>query len=375
MKEKKKIAAAGHICLDITPVFPGKTEGTMAEILKPGRLLHMDGVDVHTGGSAANTGLALKLMGADVRILGKVGEDTFGRIVGTILEQHGVRHGLIRDEQGSTSYSVILAIPGTDRIFLHNSGANDTYGPEDISEEALEGLDLFHFGYPPLMRRMYENEGRELEEIFRKVKAKGIPVSLDMAAVDAASPAGSAHWEKILRRVLPLVDVFLPSVEELLFMADQQAYRKIVRIADGRDVTEVADIRQDVMPLAEKMLEWGAKNVLIKCGSKGLYFASAGLEKQKELQLSMGLDAQAWAGKRLFEAGFRPEKICSGTGAGDTCIAAFLMGMLLGKTPEKSVRLAAAQGACCVEAYDALGGLRTLEELEKRIEGGWEKSK
>ena len=38
------------------------------------------------------------------------------------------------------------------------------------------------------------------------------------------------------------------------------------------------------------------------------------------------------------------------------------------------MRLAAAQGACCVEAYDALGGLRTMEELEKRIGGGWEKN-
>ena len=73
MQGKKKIAAAGHICLDITPVFPANTAGTVAEILKPGRLLHMDGVDVHTGGSAANTGLALKLMGADVRILEKWG--------------------------------------------------------------------------------------------------------------------------------------------------------------------------------------------------------------------------------------------------------------------------------------------------------------
>lgn len=374
MQGKKKIAAAGHICLDITPVFPANTAGTVAEILKPGRLLHMDGVDVHTGGSAANTGLALKLMGADVRILGKVGEDTFGRIVGAVLEQHGVRHGLIRDAQGSTSYSVILAVPGTDRIFLHDAGTNDTYGPEDISEEALEGLDLFHFGYPPLMRRMYEKEGRELEEIFRKVKARGIPVSLDMAAVDEASPAGSADWEKILRRILPLVDVFLPSVEELLFMADREAYRKIVQRAAGRDVTEVTDIRQDVVPLAEKMLEWGAKNVLIKCGSMGLYFASCEAEKQRELQTVMGLDAEAWAGKRLFERSFRPERICSGTGAGDTCIAAFLMGMLLGKTPEECVRLAAAQGACCVEAYDALGGLRTMEELEKRIGGGWEKN-
>ena len=34
--------------------------------------------------------------------------------------------------------------------------------------------------------------------------------------------------------------------------------------------------------------------------------------------------------------------------------------------------LAAAEGACAVTAYDALGGLRPLDELEARIASGWE---
>ena len=34
MQGKKKIAAAGHICLDITPVFPANTAGTVAAIPK-----------------------------------------------------------------------------------------------------------------------------------------------------------------------------------------------------------------------------------------------------------------------------------------------------------------------------------------------------
>ena len=59
---KQKIIAAGHICLDITPVFPDTVRGQgMGELLQPGKLLHMEGADVHTGGSVANTGLALKL--------------------------------------------------------------------------------------------------------------------------------------------------------------------------------------------------------------------------------------------------------------------------------------------------------------------------
>lgn len=35
------------------------------------------------------------------------------------------------------------------------------------------------------------------------------------------------------------------------------------------------------------------------------------------------------------------------------------------------MRLAAAEGASCVEEFDALTGVRTLEELEQKIRSGW----
>ena len=60
----------------------------------------------------------------------------------------------------STSYWS-WAVPGIDRIFLHNPGANDSFRSEDIPEKMLEEA-LFHFGYPPIMRSMYENDGEEL---------------------------------------------------------------------------------------------------------------------------------------------------------------------------------------------------------------------
>ena len=39
----------------------------------------MEGADIHTGGSVANTGTAMKLLGADVRLAGMVGDDDFGK--------------------------------------------------------------------------------------------------------------------------------------------------------------------------------------------------------------------------------------------------------------------------------------------------------
>ena len=54
----QRIIAAGHICLDITPVFPSSVRGQpLQALLQPGKLLQMEGADVHTGGSVANTGL------------------------------------------------------------------------------------------------------------------------------------------------------------------------------------------------------------------------------------------------------------------------------------------------------------------------------
>ncbi len=158
---KKKVIAAGHICLDITPVFPEKTVSAVTDILLPGKLIQMGDARIHTGGAVANTGLAMKLLGADVSLMGKIGKDTFGEIVGSLLSKYDADAGMIRTDQASTSYSVVLAIPGIDRIFLHNPGANDTFCAEDIPEEAWQDTALFHFGYPPLMRSMYVNGGMD----------------------------------------------------------------------------------------------------------------------------------------------------------------------------------------------------------------------
>lgn len=39
---KKKVIAAGHICLDITPVFPEKTISAVTDILLPGKLIQWE---------------------------------------------------------------------------------------------------------------------------------------------------------------------------------------------------------------------------------------------------------------------------------------------------------------------------------------------
>lgn len=249
----KKIIAAGHICIDITPVFPsGRTYNQPGELLEPGKLIQMEQADVHTGGSVANTGLALKILGADVQLMGKVGNDAFGTLIQQSLARYGAG-GLIVDPESSTSYSVVLAVPGIDRIFLHNPGANNTFSNGDIPEEDLEDAVLFHFGYPPLMKKIYEDDGLELQTIFKRMKAKGIATSLDMAAVDPNSDAGKADWKRILSNVLPYTDFFVPSFEESCFMLDRGRYELLT--SRGGDMTEKLDMEEHVRPLAGQLME------------------------------------------------------------------------------------------------------------------------
>lgn len=371
---KKKVIVAGHICLDITPIFPGKKVSHLTDILSPGKLLNVKEADVHTGGAVANTGLAMKILGADVTLMGKIGSDAFGDMVRNVLKKYDAEKGMLIAEGESTSYSVILAIPGVDRIFLHNTGANDTFCADDIPKKALEEADLFHFGYPPLMKSMYEKEGQELIKLMKMAKDCGAVTSLDFASIDPASEAGAADWEKILEEVIPYVDFMVPSVEELCYMLDKERFNEWQERAAGRDITEILDIEKDVRPLADQCMDFGAKVLLIKCGAPGIYFRTADILTMRKLCDKLELNLYEWAEKEGFEKSYVPEKILSGTGAGDTSIAAFLTAVLEGYSLEDTMHLATATGASCVEAYDALSGLKSFEELERKIDSGWEKN-
>ena len=371
---KKKVIAAGHICLDITPIFPGKKVDRMTDILSPGKLLNVGEADVHTGGSVANTGLGMKILGADVTLMGKIGDDAFGAMVSNVLGKYNAEEGLLVSKDESTSYSVILAIPGIDRMFLHNTGANDTFCADDIPKDVLAESALFHFGYPPLMKSMYENDGAELVKMMKQAQDLGVATSLDFASIDPNSSAGAADWEKILADVVPYVDFLVPSVEELCYMLDKERFSEWQVRAAGKDITEILDIEKDVKPLADKCMELGAKVLLIKCGAPGIYYRTAGEDVLAKISDKLELNVDNWAGKEGFEKSYKPSKVLSGTGAGDTSIAAFLTAMLQGYGLEDTMHLAAATGASCVEAYDALSGLKSFEELEAKINAGWEKN-
>ena len=314
---------AGHICLDIIPAFPAH-----GAALEPGKLIKMGPATISTGGAVSNTGLALHRLGIQTQLMGKVGDDLIGR---AILDFIGptLAAGMIVAKGETSSYTVVINPPGIDRTFLHCTGANDTFTAADINAQKLAGARLFHFGYPTLMQRIYNDGGREMEKIFRQAKAVGLTTSLDMSYPDPKSEAGQVDWPAWLKRVLPHVDIFLPSLDEMQLMLQTKAAAP---------------------EIARQLRDWGVKIAGLKMGDKGLLVQ--------------------WPDRELHAPCFRVN-VAGTTGAGDATIAGFLAGYLRKLSPEETMTMAAAVGACCCESPDATSGIRSWNETRQRIQAGW----
>lgn len=105
-----------------------------------------------------------------------------------------------------------------------------------------------------------------------------------------------------------------------------------------------------------------------------MYYCTAKEEILQKIGGGLPWNLSQWADRAGFEKSYVPEKIVSGTGAGDTSIAAFLTAVLEGCPLAEALQLAAGTGASCVEAYDALSGLRSFPELREKMKSGWQKN-
>jgi sugar/nucleoside kinase (ribokinase family) len=367
-----KVAVAGHICLDIIPSFHSKNRN-FSDILVPGKLIDVGPASVATGGSVSNTGIALHRLGVQTRMIGKIGSDQFGNMVSGLLnaQDPSLTSGMKIDSRGSTSYTIIISPPDRDRMFFHYPGVNDTFGNADIKDEQINGIRLFHFGYPPLMRKMFRHGGRELEELFKRVRKKGIITTLDMAKPDPESEAGSANWTRILERVLPYVDLFLPSLDEILFMIDRKTFDALIGQYDEASLPERIDTKL-LDKLADTLISMGALAVAIKLGDQGLYLRTGARTDRLENAAESEADSTLWRNRQLLAPCFRTS-VAGTTGAGDCTIAGFITGLLSGTDPVAVITNAVGVGACCTETSDATSGIPAWHKVIGRINLGWQR--
>lgn len=346
MSKKLDCVVAGHTCMDLLPAF---LEGgdSIEDVIQPGKLIQVGEMEQSMGGVVPNTAGALSRLGISVCPMGKTGVDELGQSIRSKMEAAGLSSdGMIEDETCGTSYTVVLSIPGIDRIPLHYPGSNDTFSGNDLDYDLIKEARHFHFGYPPLMRSLFVDGGTQLAEIFDRVQQMGVSTSLDMARPDPQTEAGKADWESLLKKVLPFVDLFTPSIDELLYMIDRPAFTKFI----GSDKALGGLTQLDLQRLGRVLLNMGTREVLIKLGEFGAYYFS---EEESN-----------------YTPCFQVE-LKGAIGSGDSTIAGFIASRLKGLSMKDALKVAVATGACNVEAMDSLSGIPSWEDLQKRISKGW----
>ncbi|CAM4089196.1 PfkB family carbohydrate kinase [Paenibacillus alkaliterrae] len=357
----EEVVLAGHIALDILPAIQ---EGvSFKDFFVPGRLQQVGPAHLATGGCVLNTGLALHKLGMKTRMMGKVGNDEFGQSILNLIRREGpsLTQYIRVDPESQSSYTLALNIPGYDRVLLNFPGINDTFHAEDIEPDSLSGARLFHFGYPPLMKRMIDNDGEELVTLMKTAKSKGLITSLDMSMPGSTSDVTKVDWRKLMTRTLPHVDIFLPSIEEILFMFEPETYQKLLKESENEEI--IGLITSDIISrVADQILALGSTVAVIKVGHKGLYLKTS----------SRKLLGNEWIKRELWAPCYKT-KVVGTTGSGDCTIAGFLAGILKQLPPDQVLNSAVAVGACSVESNDATGAIVPWEQVQQRIRSGWER--
>jgi sugar/nucleoside kinase (ribokinase family) len=163
------------------------------------------------------------------------------------------------------------------------------------------------------------------------------------------------------------VDLFHPSAEEGLFMAQPDKWERLHRQAGNAELIDFLQA-EDFSELAEKFIQWGAGMVTLKSGHRGFYFRSSGRDRLSSLGAATPASLEEWSSRELWMPAYKISHIASATGAGDCSLAGFIAAFLYGQSPERSIAAANALGYQNLQALDATSGIQDWETTRKIME-------
>ena len=146
----------------------------------------------------------MKKFNKNVFLNGLVGDDFIGKIAIEWFDKYDLSEGIRTTDKAGTAFSIVIAPPGIDRIFLESPGCNQIFDTSFINFDAISQSRLFHFGYPPLLKQFYQNNGSQLVDLFSKIQKMGVVTSLDFSLPDPESESGKIKLAGDNEKILPV---------------------------------------------------------------------------------------------------------------------------------------------------------------------------
>lgn len=259
------------------------------------------------GGKGANAAIAAARLGAEVSMLGRVGEDAFGRELIKNLRENGVdAEHVTYTPNAPTGSAFITVTPDGENAIVVSPGANRSFGPEEV-DEAEAAL-------------------REASVLIAQLE---VPIETVERAASIVTEAGGrflfnlAPAREVPERLLRLSDPLVVNEHEARFLLGEEA--------------------RDPEGLAEMLLSLGPASVVVTLGAAGAILAAGDTTRSFPAPKIEAVDT---------------------TGAGDAFVGALAARLAEGVSLEEAVPYAVLAGAAAVAQAGAQGSLPTPREVE-----------
>ena len=170
-------------------------------------------VDLLAGGSAANVAVWARRLGADVRLVGKVGDDRFGDLMRAHLAAEGLDRLVSTVPGGLTTRIGVVVRPDAEHAFVTDHSSPLRLTPDDVPASLLDGADLvFLNGYAVFMA----GSAAFAAPLLAEARRRRIAVAFDSSSHSLTMLYGAA---RLLDELGPL-DILLANEDEARVLAD-----------------------------------------------------------------------------------------------------------------------------------------------------------
>lgn len=300
------ILVFGSINMDITAYVP--------RIPKPGETLHGFSYITVPGGKGNNQAVCCARLGAEIKFIGRVGNDAFGPEILEIISKEKVDTSQIFvDKEHGTGLATITVDEAAENAIVVIPGANMAFDESDV-ERAVSVME----GATVILHQLEVTHDINFE-VIREAKKRGLKVILDPAPI-----------YPIPDDIFPLIDFITPNETE----------------TEGIIGFKPAN-QEEAAKAAKVLREKGVKTAIIKMGSHGAYY-----------------DGPEGSG---FVNAFKVEPIDT-VAAGDAFNGGLAVAISEGKSITEAVRWGAAAGAIATTRKGALPAMPYRKELLKLME-------
>ena len=326
--KRNGITIAGNILTDIV-----KTVDSYPE---KGMLSNITDVSRAVGGCVPNTSINLAKIDRSIPlfVIGKIGDDEYGRYVLSQLSRYGIDSEKISVSANKpTSFSDVMSLPSGERTFFHARGANTEFMIDDIDISSLNCL-IFHIGYILLLDAFDapdDEYGTKMARLLHNIQNVGIKTSIDVVSDTTAD-----YKSKIIP-ALKYTDYAIINEVESSMLSDLPPY------IDGK--LNIDNVKKTMQIMAS----FGVREKVII--------------HSKEVGLC--LDVPTGEFTIVPSLDIPPSVIKGSVGAGDAYCAACLYSIYNNYDDKKTLEFASAAAACNLFADNSIDGMLDKNGIKK----------